>query len=771
MTDRPVPGEEPQRDDAADAVVPDEQVEPWADDVVIEIDEIDVDEVPVPDEPVEDEPVVDEPVAEAPPVPDEPVEDVEVVEEPAAPGPARSPLLEAFAAAPVADHATDEIDLSDEPGEPEPEAAVEAEPEDAAEDDERPTDVVPVADEQPTFTQSPVLAAFAAAEASREADSAGEPPSEPPVAAPRKRRFWRRKSLWALLILIGAVYVAGYFMTGSRLPQSTVVGGVDLGGMSPSAAATKLDDTLSARADTPIVLDHDDLTFEITGKKAGLALDPEASVDQAGGERSWNPRTMVGLFVGDHTYDTKLTVEESTLDAFVDSIGEAVDVEVVEPQITFPDEKPKAREPKPGLVVPREDTAELIKDAYLVDTKPLEVPTVVVEPAVDAEGLKQAITTIAEPAMSAPVTINVGDDKVALPVTAYAPALTVQVEGGALVPVIDPEKLAGPLTSSTTGIGEKAVDATVTIKAGKPVVVPGKEGVGLQPEEMAELLVPVLTETGDARSVQIKAKVVQPLFTTKDAEALKITEKISEFSTYFPYAEYRNINQSRAAALIDGVIVKPGETFSFNDTVGERTVANGFAVGTVINGGVFREELGGGVSQVVTTTYNAAFFAGMDDVEHHPHAFYIDRYPVGREATVYFGSLDLRFKNSTDYGVLIKANVVKATPGTRGETRVQMWSTKVYDIEAGASARRNFRSPGTRYDDTNRCVAQGPIQGFDIDIYRVFKQNGKTVKTETDTANYQAADTVICGKKPEPKKAAAPPPAADEEDVAPPPSD
>jgi hypothetical protein len=276
--------------------------------------------------------------------------------------------------------------------------------------------------------------------------------------------------------------------------------------------------------------------------------------------------------------------------------------------------------------------------------------------------------------------------------------------------------------------------------------------VGLQPDEMATKLVPALTQSGDARSVQIEATVVEPQFTTEDAQALRITEKISEFETQFPYAEYRNVNQGRAAELMDGTLVKPGEIFSFNDTVGERTVANGFTTGTVINGGVFREELGGGVSQVATTMYNAGFFGGMDDTEHHPHAFYIDRYPVGREATVYFGSLDLRWKNPTDHGVLVRSYVKKSTPSSPGVMHVELWGTKVWDrIEAGASPRRNGRTPGTQYDDTDRCVPQGPVQGFDIDIIRTFIKDGKVAKTETDTANYQAADRVICGKKPKAK--------------------
>ncbi len=440
--------------------------------------------------------------------------------------------------------------------------------------------------------------------------------------------------------------------------------------------------------------------------------------------------------------------DDEKLGSIVASIAASVDEQVVEPQITFPKKKPTPRQPKAGLVVRKADTVDTVIHGYLVARKPIEVPTAVVDPAVDADGLEQAMKTIAEPAMSGPVIIKVGKKRVTLPVSAYAPALVVRVKDDRLQPEIDPEKLEKPLTSSTTGIGKKAVDATVKVRHGKAVVVPGKEGVGLQPKEMAVKLVPAITKTGDARSVEIEADVVDPEFTTAEAKKLKIKERISSFSTYFPYATYRNINQGRAAALIDGTILKPGETFSLNDTVGERTEANGFTVGTVISGGVFREELGGGVSQVATTTYNAGFFAGMDDVEHHPHAFYINRYPVGREATVYFGNLDLRFRNPTKYGVLIRAQVRPSTPARQGRMHVALWSTKVWTVKAGLSSKRNFRQPGKQYDDTKRCVPQDPIQGFDVDVFRTFMRGGKVVKREKDTAVYQAADHVICGKKP-----------------------
>ena len=157
--------------------------------------------------------------------------------------------------------------------------------------------------------------------------------------------------------------------------------------------------------------------------------------------------------------------------------------------------------------------------------------------------------------------------------------------------------------------------------------------------------------------MKVKATVKEPDFTTEDARALGIKEQVSTFTTYYPYAEYRNINIGRAAELVNGTVLKPGETFSLNDTVGERTAENGFTEGFIISDGVFKEDFGGGVSQMATTTFNAMFFAGLEDVEHKPHSFYIDRYPVGREATVAWGAVDLRFKNDTDHGVLIQANV------------------------------------------------------------------------------------------------------------------
>jgi len=628
---------------------------------------------------------------------------------------------------------SDELDLDnlDEPEtRPQPEPSTEREPE-------------PEPEPEPELGEIHNLPDWGAFE-----PPTSDPPDEAGGATTPPRRRQLRLALIGALLVLGVLYVVGFIMTGLRMPANATIGGVEVSGMSRDEARAAVDRELSPRIGEEVVLEHEGKEFTVDPKAAGLTFDLDRSIDDAGANHSFDPRKMVGLVFGTHEFDPAVDADDKELAGIVAAIATTVDREVVEAQITFPKKKPTPREPKAGLVVRKADTAQAVIRGYLVARGPIDVPTAVVDPAVDADGLEEAMTSIAEPAVSGPVVINVGKKKVNLPVSAYAPALVVSVKDDQLVPEIDPEKLAKPLTNSTTGIGKKAVDATVKIKNGKPVVVPGKEGVGLQPEEMAEKLVPAITESGDARSVEIDAEVVDPEFTTADARKLKIKERVSSFSTFFPYAQYRNTNQGRAAELIDGTILEPGETFSMNDAIGERTAANGFTKGFIISGGVFREELGGGVSQVATTTYNAAFFAGMDDVEHHPHAFYIDRYPMGREATLYYGSLDLRFRNSTKYGVLINAYVNPSTPGRKGEMHVELWSTKVWNIDAGLSEKRNFRKPGKQYDDTKRCVPQQPIQGFDVDVYRTFKRGGEVVKRETDTASYQAADHVICGKKP-----------------------
>jgi vancomycin resistance protein YoaR len=161
-------------------------------------------------------------------------------------------------------------------------------------------------------------------------------------------------------------------------------------------------------------------------------------------------------------------------------------------------------------------------------------------------------------------------------------------------------------------------------------------------------------------------------------------------------------------------------------------------------------ELGGGVSQIATTTFNAMFFAGLEDVQHKPHSVYISRYPEGREATVAWPSVDLRFRNDTSHGVFVTASVRKAAPGGQGSATVSMWSTKTWDISSRKSARYAFTDPPTRYLDAPDCEASSGGPGFQVDVTRVFRRPGsvETVRTERFHTVYNPEPRLICGKKP-----------------------
>jgi vancomycin resistance protein YoaR len=177
-------------------------------------------------------------------------------------------------------------------------------------------------------------------------------------------------------------------------------------------------------------------------------------------------------------------------------------------------------------------------------------------------------------------------------------------------------------------------------------------------------------------------------------ETLGITELVSEFTTNHACCQSRVSNIQRIADIMRGVVIKPGERFSVNDFVGERTREKGFVAAGSIQQGHFKDDVGGGISQFATTMFNAAFFAGLEFDDYQSHTIYISRYPYGREATLNFPDVDLAVINNTPYGVLIW------TEYTGTSITVQMYSTKYWDVEeAGQSS---WRSGACRSVETFR---------------------------------------------------------------------
>ncbi|MDO9456210.1 VanW family protein [Nocardioides sp.] len=548
-----------------------------------------------------------------------------------------------------------------------------------------------------------------------------------------------------LVLLVGGGYAAAYGLAGDKLPRGASVAGVDVGGLSPAAAEDALRDGLADRVAGPIEVSVEDRTGEVDPAEAGLEVDYAASVAAVGGGRSWSPGTLWDHYVGgEDDTDAVVRVDDTALDAAVAELATGLGTDPVDGAVAFERGRVVVTDPVPGRGLEPDSTREALVASYLTGER-ADLEITQLTPDIDDGDVEEAVTAFAEPALSGPVTLRIGSAGVRLRPRQYARALSLVATDGALVPTVDADVLVPLVERATAGEGAP-VDARIELVDGRPRIIKAKPGVTFEPDGVADAFLEAVVKSDGERTAKVAGTVQQPDFTTKDARALGVRRQVSEFTTYFPYADYRNVNIGRAAEIVDGTLLKPGEVFSLNDVVGERTVENGFTEGTIISNGIFVKDLGGGVSQMATTTFNAMFYAGLEDIEHKPHSVFIDRYPVGREATVAFGSVDLRFRNDTDYGVLINAELTPSTPSSQGVLTVRMFSTKVWDISEVTSDRYAYVSPGTQTLDTTNCVPNTGYSGFQVDVTRIFRRPGsdEVVRREKFHTDYIANDTVIC---------------------------
>lgn len=545
---------------------------------------------------------------------------------------------------------------------------------------------------------------------------------------------------------VGGLYVAGLLASDGDVPAGTRVRGVDIGGLSASQAQQKLERQLGQSWPEPVKVRVGDTNGIIDAHAAGFSLDGRETAARAARDGS-DPLTAIGrLFSsGERDVEPVIRVDEAKTRAALDKAAKQYDRTVKNGAISFDQGKPVPVQPQPGQVLDVEAAVKALSSAVLKQkAQPVSLPVRRSEPPVDAAEVNRAMTQFATPAMSGPVTITTGGRSIEISPLTIGKHLTVKADkSNRLTPDLDGERLlkdpavADPLAQAT----DEAVEAKLRLDGERVTVASdGKPGQEVTPEEIEKAVLPLLTKTGAARTAAVATQTVQPKLTRDTVGPLGIKEKMSTFTVNFEPAAYRTTNIGRAAELINGSVVLPGETWSFNRTVGERTKANGFVDGIIIQDDQFTKASGGGVSAVATTVFNALFFAGVKPLEHGAHSFYIERYPEGREATVAWGSLDLRFLNDSGKAIYIEASATDAS------VTVTFLGTKKYDVvEAVKSPRTNVKESKKRQGPTEDCLPQTPLEGFDVNVDRIFRSDGKEVKRETFKTRYVPRDEVICG--------------------------
>jgi vancomycin resistance protein YoaR len=581
----------------------------------------------------------------------------------------------------------------------------------------------------------------------------GPPPGDEPPAGRARGPWWRRKAVVipaAAVGVLAAAYGADLLISSGDIPRNTVVAGVDIGGLSLADAATALESDLAPR----VVADHTvvaaDIETTFSPATAGIGLDVDATVDAAA-EQPLNPWTRIVTLFSDRAVEPEITGDETSLSAQIETIAAQVDRAPVDATIVLENTTPSLVEPADGRVLDREGAAEAITDALASGgdpASPIELPVDVESVRVDTEEAQRVLDEVVTPALAAPVTVTSADGATSaeVPVAAIAAGLTfTPQDDGELAVSIDPAKLQTALGDGLGAFGTPAEDARFEVSGGVVSVVPSVDGTGVDPALLSEQLLGILADPAP-RTVTAELGPVPADFTTEEAEALGVREEISSFTTNFT-STASGTNIRVVAEEVDGALVLPGETFSLNTFTGPRGTAQGYVPANVISGGEITTAVGGGISQFATTMFNAVFFAGLEDVYHKPHSFYISRYPAGREATVYEGAIDLVWKNDTDTGVFVDTNWVP------GAITVTFYGTKRYEIESISSERTNYRQPAVidRVDDGN-CSEQGGITGFDITVTRVFRdlQSGAEIRRENFHTSYAAEAVINCVPPPAP---------------------
>jgi len=218
---------------------------------------------------------------------------------------------------------------------------------------------------------------------------------------------------------------------------------------------------------------------------------------------------------------------------------------------------------------------------------------------------------------------------------------------------LDPVSLVGAVADAVPRFETSPVDASFTFDEETQTftIIPSTDGTTLDLAALAAVVEEAAL--ADQTAIAPITTGALPDFSSEDAEAMGPIVKVSEFTTKHPCCGNRVHNIQLMADTIDGSIVWPGETFSINETVGQRTTAKGYLRDGAIIAGRLEccdspINIGGGVSQFGTTFYNAVFYGCYEDIDHTPHSIYFSRYPRGREATLGYPKPDVVFGNDSD---------------------------------------------------------------------------------------------------------------------------
>jgi vancomycin resistance protein YoaR len=545
-------------------------------------------------------------------------------------------------------------------------------------------------------------------------------------------------------VLLTLVYLIDLLSTSGELERNTIIAGVEVGGMTPDQAATALTTQAVPAYAEQVTVDVHGVPTSIDPAVAGLTPDVSATIEKAG-VRSANPFVRLTSFFSSPELPLAVDVDNAALSSFLGKIASQTDLAPVEGEVVIEGTAVRTVDPVIGrnLQVPEAATAVAAAWASGGPTELNElVLPVTATPVRASPDRVQAAAAQAGTILSAPLKITGADAVIEVPVNGIAAATTVAPDAAdGFTVAVDAEVLRSPVMDAINATQSAPADARISIENDAPVITPSQPGRTVDLAATDTAIGPALL--APQREAAIAYVLAEPNLTTEKAQGLGIKEVIGEFTTGgFAAASGENIRV--VAEKVNGAIVQPGATFGLNEFTGTRGSAEGYVEAAIIQEGALSTAVGGGISQFATTLYNAAYFAGMGDVTHTPHSFYISRYPPGREATVFDGEIELAFSNDYPTGVMIQ------TVWTDSDITVRLWGTKHVQVESESTDRFDFTSPQVvvRPYGTS-CSPSAGSSGFSVVNTRVIKDlTGAELRREDFTTVYNGQQNVVCAPPP-----------------------
>jgi vancomycin resistance protein YoaR len=568
----------------------------------------------------------------------------------------------------------------------------------------------------------------------------------------------------------GALYAYDRQYNGLILP-GVRVGSVDVSGLSPSQASATLAQAYAGYGAGAITMTTEDgpRTIDFAAIKRGPdveAMVAAAMVAGRGGnalEQAFgNARTALhGV-----TIQPIVTFDEGALTDEIRSAARSLDRRSVDAVISLTKEGYVVASGVDGRHGDHQATLSYLARVLGRTDAPAAVavslPDSLVEPAVTTADARRAVEIANR--IADDVHLVAGKERWTLVAASFRAWTTFQpTSDGGLEPVVDRAKLEASVTKLGRNVNRSAVNASFKISGTKVTgVVASKTGRALDPkattDRIVELLAARATGAAAAADVEPVLTVTQPSLTTAEAQAAApLMRRVSTWTTYFPISEKNGFGNNIwiPAMDIDGHVVAPHEKFDFWDAVGPISRARGYRDGgAIINGRTEPQgALAGGICSCSTTLFNAALRAGYEMGARRNHYYYIDRYPLGLDATVFksgSGSVQtMSWTNDTDYPVLIRG--YKIRDGNRGYVRFDIYSVPTgRKVSFSKPIVRNVRPAHDSVQYTSalapgvRKRVEYPVDGKDVWVTRTVRdKSGKVIHQETYYSHYSRITGIV----------------------------